>query len=61
MSVCGRPCLSYQIKEVLMRPDPHQRGTAVYNLFNLGRYLVSAAYYRKLRTDAFGQWTIAVA
>ena len=33
----------------------------VYNLFNLGRHLVSAAHYRKLRTDAFGQWTIAVA
>ena len=33
---------------------------AVYNLFNLGRHLVSAGHYRKLRTDAFGQWTIAV-
>ena len=34
---------------------------AVYNLFNLGRHLVSARHYRKLRIDAFGQWTIAVA
>ena len=33
----------------------------VYNLFNLGRHLVGAGHYRKLRTDAFGQWTIAVA
>ena len=34
---------------------------AVYNLFNLGRHLVCAEQYRKLRVDAFGQWTIAVA
>ena len=34
---------------------------AVYNFFNLGRHLVSARHYRKLRIDAFGQWTIAVA
>ena len=34
---------------------------AVYNLFNLGRHLVGAGHYRELRTDAFGQWTIAVA
>ena len=34
---------------------------AVYNLFNPGRHLVRAEQYRKLRTDAFGQWTIAVA
>ena len=34
---------------------------AVYNLFNPGRHLVRAAHYRKRRTDAFGQWTIAVA
>ena len=34
---------------------------AVYNLFNLGRHLVGAAHYKKLRIDAFGQWTIAVA
>ena len=34
---------------------------AVYNLFNHGRYLVGAGQYRKLRTDAFGQWTMAVA
>ena len=34
---------------------------AVYNLFNLGRHLVSAGHYRKLRIDAFERWTIAVA
>ena len=33
---------------------------AVYNLFNLGRHLVSAEHYKKLRIDAFGQWTIAL-
>ena len=34
---------------------------AVYNLFNLGRHLVGAEHYKKLRIDAFGQWSIAVA
>ena len=34
---------------------------AVYNLFNLGRHLIGAAHYKKLRIDVFGQWTIAVA
>ena len=34
---------------------------AVYNLFNLGRHLVRAKHYKKLRIDAFGQWKIAVA
>ena len=34
---------------------------AVYNLFNLGRHLVSAEHYKKLRIDAFVQWTMAVA
>ena len=34
---------------------------AVYNLFNLGRHLISAEHYRNLRIDAFGQWAIAVA
>ena len=34
---------------------------AVYNLFNLGRHLVGAGHYRKLRIDAFERWTIAVA
>ena len=29
---------------------------AVYNLFNLRRHLVSTEHYKKLRTDAFGQW-----
>ena len=34
---------------------------AVYNLFNLGRHLVSARHYKKLRIDAFGLWTTAIA
>ena len=34
---------------------------AVYNLFNLGRHLVSAGHYRNLRIDAFERWTTAVA
>ena len=34
---------------------------AVYNLFNIGRHLVGAKHYRKLRIDTFERWTIAVA
>ena len=34
---------------------------AVYNLFNLGRHLVSAEHYRNLRRGAFDRWTAAVA
>ena len=34
---------------------------AVYNLFNLGRHLVRARHYRKLRIAAFGRWAIVVA
>ena len=34
---------------------------AVSNLFNLGRHLVSAGYYRNLRVSAFAQWSRAVA
>ena len=34
---------------------------AVYNLFNLGRHLVSAEHYRNLRGGAIGQWVEAVA
>jgi len=33
----------------------------VYNLFNLGRHLVSASHYRNLRTSAFKEWSLAVA
>ncbi len=29
---------------------------AVYNLFNLGRHLVSASDYRDLRQRAFASW-----
>ncbi len=35
--------------------------TCVYNLFNLGRHLLSAAYYRALRQGAFAAWKGAVA
>lgn len=34
---------------------------AVYNLFNLGRHLVSAKHYRVLRQRAFASWNGAVA
>ncbi len=34
---------------------------AVYNLFNLGRYLIRAEHYRNLRLSAFGRWAEAVA
>ncbi|MFT7214153.1 MAG: putative transposase, partial [Granulosicoccus sp.] len=34
---------------------------AVYNLFNLGRHLISARHYRALRTSAFASWKEAVA
>lgn len=34
---------------------------AVYNLFNMGRHLIRAQYYRDLRTGAFADWGRAVA
>jgi putative transposase len=34
---------------------------AVYNLFNLGRHLTKAKYYRNLRERAFGRWAEAAA
>ncbi len=34
---------------------------AIYNLFNLGRHLVSAKKYRFLRLRAFASWNYAVA
>jgi putative transposase len=34
---------------------------AVYNLFNLGRHLVSAKNYRVFREDAFASWKCAIA
>ena len=34
---------------------------AVYNLFNLGRHLVSAKHYRLFRLRAFASWKYAVA
>jgi putative transposase len=35
--------------------------SVVYNLFNLGRHLVSAKHYRFLRMRAFASWKYAVA
>ena len=35
--------------------------SAVYNLFNLGRHLISAAHYRLFRMRAFASWKSAVA
>jgi putative transposase len=32
---------------------------AVYNLFNLGRHMVSANHYRSLRISAFSEWSRA--
>jgi len=34
---------------------------AVYNLFNLGRHLVSASHYRDLRHGAFASWASVTA
>ncbi len=34
---------------------------AVYNLFNLGRHLVSAKHYHQLRESAFSSWKWAAA
>ncbi len=34
---------------------------AEYNLFNLGRHLVSAKHYRLFRENAFASWKCAVA
>ena len=34
---------------------------AVYNLFDLGRHLTKAKYYRKFREGVFGRWVEAVA
>ena len=33
----------------------------VYNLFNLGRHLVSSEHYRNLRDGAFEHWAEVVA
>lgn len=34
---------------------------SVYTLFNLGRHLISAEYYRLLRQRAFASWKKAAA
>ena len=34
--------------------------SAVYNLFNLGRHLISASHYRLFRMRAFASWKSAV-
>ena len=35
--------------------------SAVYNLFNLGRHLISAKHYRQVRRSAFASWKCATA
>ncbi len=35
--------------------------SAVYNLFNLGRHIISASHYRLIRMRAFASWKSAVA
>jgi len=68
----NRAELSHQptrVRERVMRrfksPQQAQRfltvHAAVYNLFNLGRHLVSAKNYRFLRLRAFASWNYAVA
>ena len=34
---------------------------AIYNLFNLGRHLVSTGHFRNLREGAFNRWSLVVA
>ena len=34
---------------------------SVYNLFNLGRHLITSRHYRSLRTSAFTEWNKAIA
>ena len=68
----NRAELSHQptrVRELVMRkfksPSQAQRflgvHAAVYNLFNLGRHLISAGHYRNLRESAFDRWAEAVA
>ena len=56
---------TFYIDEVFVKINGKQRfltvHAAVYTLFNPGRHIVGAELCSKLRTDAFGQWTIAVA
>ncbi len=44
--------------ELLTCQYPH---AAVYNLFNLGRHLISAEHYRYFRRRAFASWNRAAA
>ncbi len=46
------------IRQAHRFPDTH---TAVYNLFNLGRHLMSAEHYRLFRQRAFVSWKCATA
>ena len=45
------------VRQVQRFLDAH---AAVSNLFNLGRHLVRAEYYRDPRVSAFGEWSRAV-
>jgi len=64
----NRAELSHQptrVRERGMRRFKAQRflsaHAAVYNLFNLGRHLVSAKHYRLFRENAFASWKCATA
>lgn len=68
----NRAELSHQPTQVRVRSIRRSKSTtqaqqflgvhaAVYNLFNLGRHLVSAEHYRSLRTGAFSRWAEAAA
>jgi hypothetical protein len=62
-------CVNYEIATHRMKRFKSTRqaqrflGThaAVYNLFSLGRHLVSSSHYRHLRISAFAKWGVAVA
>ncbi len=34
---------------------------AVHNFFNLGKHLVRAGYYRKLKSSGYAEWDMVVA
>ena len=68
----NRSELSYQptrVRERVMRrfKSVHQAQVfldthaSVYNLFSLGRHLTRSSHYRSLRTNAFTEWSRAVA
>ena len=53
-------CFYYALKSVNLTVPFLDIHAAVYNLFNLGRHLVSAAHYRLFRMRAFASWQCSV-